>query len=1104
MTPQQIGEEYAAATRDTNNGNTNTIINAQSTTSSRQLDENSTAALITSQQHNTHASANAAYTHEAVVISHENISSDSSKQLLDQSSLSCSAPSSPFSSIVPLNLFSPSSRDKLPTGQLGEMHFVGSARIEPINRRLLLGAEEDVVGGAREVEKKAVLDEEAEEQRNGISHGGTQQQQQGAPGGDMTLRRWSLGGLPREGLNEFDSYGTTSCSILGRDRVVVESVVTDDTKCLRNNTMSGTIDLVSSSASSDMSSSYSSSPSSSSSSGSFPASSSSSCSSYHKDPPPFSAANLVDSARVCVRDNTRGLMKRNVMLACVFTANTLTSIYTGIRCVRTRTIAEHEMPWSGVLSGLIVLWTNLEFGLLKRLVFSLTKDEGLLFPKLHLHKIHYQARLPGHSCDMCGDRIRGEAYRCRVCDFDCCLDCFKKQGKDKAEGLLRSDKGPHFEEYMSTWRYFLGAVGLMRPFAWLVCGACLCVVLTQGFNLMLPTIQGYIMDDIVRKDMQQFGQSVIQLVIFSSLSGLFGGVQKLMVGLVQRNLSVETRLRLFLTVLHQDVAFFDGLMTGQIISRVILDANAMVEPVGVLLNIFLSNVLVVLGGLVLCLYTSWKLTVLAFTSIGPIMYLTGLYSQWSRSLNRDIYEAYAEGNAVSNEAISNIRTVRANCTDTREYARFRDALNIVRDRMKLDVLASSSTYTLTSYLDFATGVLILWFGGSLVLQSDGRLLTLGKLVTFELYWNQMNSSYQSLNGIINSLIRAAAAAQRVFSLLDCKPDIEAPAPTHTALQPVNGTYDEPSSRTEPAAARRWAWPWRRRGEGNALVAPELGVALLPPSDDVEGGNGGGCWMIAEEAQWDMRLCGVEFTYQMRPDNPVLNGIHIAIPAGTTCALVGRSGGGKSTIVHLLLRYYDPQQGSIQINNKPITDVNLRWYRSQIGLVSQETHLFNTSIKENIAYGYEKPYTMEDIRGAARKAFADDFITALEDGYDTRVGEGGNRLSGGQKQRISIARAMLKKPRLLLLDEATSALDSESEAVVQRALDALMIEMKGRCTIVLVAHRLSTVINADNIVVLHQGQVAEQGTHEQLLEKGGSYFSLVSRQIGKDKNTLQQS
>eukprot|EP00922_Rhytidocystis_sp_ex-Travisia-forbesii_P036102 GHVS01053579.1.p1 GENE.GHVS01053579.1~~GHVS01053579.1.p1 ORF type:complete len:879 (+),score=148.29 GHVS01053579.1:45-2639(+) len=667
MTPQQIGEEYAAATRDTNNGNTNTIINAQSTTSSRQLDENSTAALITSQQHNTHASANAAYTHEAVVISHENISSDSSKQLLDQSSLSCSAPSSPFSSIVPLNLFSPSSRDKLPTGQLGEMHFVGSARIEPINRRLLLGAEEDVVGGAREVEKKAVLDEEAEEQRNGISHGGTQQQQQGAPGGDMTLRRWSLGGLPREGLNEFDSYGTTSCSILGRDRVVVESVVTDDTKCLRNNTMSGTIDLVSSSASSDMSSSYSSSPSSSSSSGSFPASSSSSCSSYHKDPPPFSAANLVDSARVCVRDNTRGLMKRNVMLACVFTANTLTSIYTGIRCVRTRTIAEHEMPWSGVLSGLIVLWTNLEFGLLKRLVFSLTKDEGLLFPKLHLHKIHYQARLPGHSCDMCGDRIRGEAYRCRVCDFDCCLDCFKKQGKDKAEGLLRSDKGPHFEEYMSTWRYFLGAVGLMRPFAWLVCGACLCVVLTQGFNLMLPTIQGYIMDDIVRKDMQQFGQSVIQLVIFSSLSGLFGGVQKLMVGLVQRNLSVETRLRLFLTVLHQDVAFFDGLMTGQIISRVILDANAMVEPVGVLLNIFLSNVLVVLGGLVLCLYTSWKLTVLAFTSIGPIMYLTGLYSQWSRSLNRDIYEAYAEVCPFSRRLEYRTRSHEARCAGVVEH-----------------------------------------------------------------------------------------------------------------------------------------------------------------------------------------------------------------------------------------------------------------------------------------------------------------------------------------------------------------------------------------------------------------------------------------------------
>lgn len=181
----------------------------------------------------------------------------------------------------------------------------------------------------------------------------------------------------------------------------------------------------------------------------------------------------------------------------------------------------------------------------------------------------------------------------------------------------------------------------------------------------------------------------------------------------------------------------------------------------------------------------------------------------------------------------------------------------------------------------------------------------------------------------------------------------------------------------------------------------------------------------------------------------------------------------------------------------------RWYRQQIGLVSQETKLFNTSIKDNIAYGYNDPYTMEDIRDASKKAFADEFIMDLEDGYDTKVGEGGTRLSGGQKQRISIARSMLKRPRLLLLDEATSALDAESEGIVQKALSQLMVEMQGRCTIVLVAHRLSTVMNADQIVVLHEGEVVERGNHKDLLANKGRYSQLVSKQLKAERNQIRE-
>jgi len=244
----------------------------------------------------------------------------------------------------------------------------------------------------------------------------------------------------------------------------------------------------------------------------------------------------------------------------------------------------------------------------------------------------------------------------------------------------------------------------------------------------------------------------------------------------------------------------------------------------------------------------------------------------------------------------------------------------------------------------------------------------------------------------------------------------------------------------------------------------------------------------EKIKGNVVLDGLSFTYPSRPDAPVLRKFSVSIEAGQIVALVGPSGCGKSSVVGLLQRFYLAQEGRILIDDIPIEDFNVRWFRQNVGLVSQEPILFSGTIGENISYGKENA-TQEEIEDAAKAANAHNFITSFPDGYKTEVGEKGVQLSGGQKQRIAIARAIIKNPSILLLDEATSALDAESESVVQEALDTVM---QGRTTIV-IAHRLSTIRHANKICVIDGGKIVEEGTHEQLLEMGGLYSNLVSHQ-----------
>ncbi|CAM2105501.1 ATP-binding cassette sub-family B member 5 isoform X1 [Lepidochelys kempii] len=492
----------------------------------------------------------------------------------------------------------------------------------------------------------------------------------------------------------------------------------------------------------------------------------------------------------------------------------------------------------------------------------------------------------------------------------------------------------------------------------------------------------------------------------------------------------KIRKTFFHAILGQELSWFDSSNSGELNTRLTEDINKINDGIGDKVAQLFQNMSTFTVGIVIGFVKGWKLT-LVILSTSPLIVLSAAFcSKMIITLTSKELTAYAKAGAVAEEVLSSVRTVVAFGGQEKEINRYTSKLGEAKNLGIKKAIASKLSVGFLYLIINGCYGLGFWYGTTLILDENTGY-SIGTVLA--VFFCVTFSSYclGTAAPHFETFSIARGAAFKVFKIIDQKPTIDSFSSDGHKLDHIKGTLE---------------------------------------------------------------FNNVQFSYPSRPDVQVLKGLTLKIDCGQTVSLVGSSGCGKSTMVQLLQRFYDPQEGVITVDGHDIKSLNLRHYREFIGVVSQEPVLFGTTIRNNIRYGRED-VTDEEIENAAKEANAYDFIMEFPDKFNTLVGERGAQMSGGQKQRIAIARALVRNPKILLLDEATSALDTESESVVQAALEKAS---KGRTTLV-IAHRLSTIRTANVIVAIAGGAVAEVGTHTELMEKRGLYYSLATAQSIKTED-----
>ena len=501
----------------------------------------------------------------------------------------------------------------------------------------------------------------------------------------------------------------------------------------------------------------------------------------------------------------------------------------------------------------------------------------------------------------------------------------------------------------------------------------------------------------------------------------------------------DIRQRVFENVLRQSPAYFETLQTGEVLSRMTSDTTLVQTLVGSSISIALRSLVMLLGGMTMMLVTSaWLAGVMIVLLVMIVLPLWAL-GRRVRKMSRASQDKVADTSAMAGEVLNAITTVQAFVREPHEQKRFNAAVEMAFSEAKKRIKMRSLLTATAIVMAFAVIVFVLWIGAR---QVTAGVISLGELTQFVLYAVFIAGSIGALSETWGDLQRAAGATERLVELMQAEPAL-------MNRPKLTGHSDDATLK-------------------NLSVKDEFGSQH--PSEAVV-------------------FRDVTFTYASRPDFLALNHLTLSVPQGARYALVGPSGAGKSTLFAMLLRFYQPSTGQIEVFSRDLTQWPVDELRNLLGIVPQEPVIFASSAMENIRYG-RLDATDQEVVAAAKAAHAHGFISDLPQGYGSFLGERGVRLSGGQKQRISIARAILKNPPLLLLDEATSALDAESEREVQLALESVL---PGRTSLT-IAHRLATVLQADCILVLEHGRVVEQGSHAALIAQGGLYARLAKLQF----------
>ena len=649
-----------------------------------------------------------------------------------------------------------------------------------------------------------------------------------------------------------------------------------------------------------------------------------------------------------------------------------------------------------------------------------------------------------------------------------------------------------------TWALLRRVLAYGRPYRWQIAGMLLLILTTTGLGLLTPLVTRDLIDrTLPQHDVRRLIWLALLLLAIPAVNGVINVWQRRLNARVGEGVTYDLRVALFAHLQTMSLRFFTNTKTGELMSRLNNDVVGAQNAISNTIVNIITNVIQAGALLAVMLSLEWRLTLISIVILPLFILAARRLGRRLRDIARAQMEANAQMNAMMSETLNvgGALLVKLFGRGPVEVGRFQARAGEVRDLGAKRAVVGAVFFVIIGLVSAVGMALVFGYGGYLVIQGA---FTVGTIVAFGAY---LGSMYGALQGLANAPVDFATSLvsfERVFEVIDLPQEIEE-KPGAYPVRDVRGalTFDDVSFRYEVRSENLLSNVHRfgQMQDGEAVLSG-------PPAGRRGNGQGNEGHKEADSSKNGGRLKQllVELPDAMAPTvQPIsqarpnaLEHVSFEAQPGQLIAMVGPSGAGKTTMTYLIPRLYDPTDGRILLDGHNLRDVTLDSVTAQIGMVTQETHLFHDTIRTNLLYA-RLDASQAEVEAAAKAANIHDFISGLPKGYDTVVGERGYRLSGGERQRLALARVILKNPRLLVLDEATSNLDSESEALIQ---DALKRVMAGRTSIV-IAHRLSTILAADVILVFDRGRIVERGTHSELLQMGGLYARLYETQFRRE-------